>query len=125
MSPALLVLLVAFSGNPGMHLGNAEKTHIDVRRKRAYRVNCDRLDWQQLSSSPRGWASGMERAGGFIAEEPEDYGASCAGGYEPEEEPVVGCSHCGNISFSQEWHKAFGVMLCNSCKKEEKLISKV
>lgn len=36
-----------------------------------------------------------------------------------------GCQVCGSLTFSQEWHEAFGVILCNSCKMEESLISKV
>lgn len=36
-----------------------------------------------------------------------------------------GCTCCGNLSFSQEWYKAFGVVLCNGCKAQEELIPKV
>ncbi|GIL66005.1 hypothetical protein Vafri_19648 [Volvox africanus] len=35
-----------------------------------------------------------------------------------------GCEHCGNLSFSSEWFKAFGVVLCNQCKRDEALVSK-
>lgn len=36
-----------------------------------------------------------------------------------------GCSECASLSYSQEYHQAFGVFLCNMCKKSENLISKV
>ncbi|EFJ45434.1 hypothetical protein VOLCADRAFT_94294 [Volvox carteri f. nagariensis] len=35
-----------------------------------------------------------------------------------------GCETCGNLSFSSEWYQAFGVVLCNHCKRNESLISK-
>ena len=38
---------------------------------------------------------------------------------------IRGCTCCGNLSFSQEWYKAFGVVLCNGCKAQEELIPKV
>ncbi len=38
---------------------------------------------------------------------------------------IRGCSICGNLSFSQEWYKAFGVVFCNGCKAQEELIPKV
>ncbi|GLC37694.1 hypothetical protein PLESTB_000803000 [Pleodorina starrii] len=34
------------------------------------------------------------------------------------------CESCGNLSFSSEWFQAFGVVLCNHCKRDEALISK-
>ncbi|KAL3137745.1 hypothetical protein ABBQ38_005009 [Trebouxia sp. C0009 RCD-2024] len=37
---------------------------------------------------------------------------------------IRGCTSCGNLSFSQEWFKAFGVVLCNGCKAQEELIPK-
>lgn len=37
---------------------------------------------------------------------------------------IRGCTSCGNLSFSQEWYKAFGVVLCNGCKAQEELIPK-
>lgn len=37
---------------------------------------------------------------------------------------IRGCTTCGNLSFSQEWYKAFGVVLCNGCKAQEELIPK-
>lgn len=37
---------------------------------------------------------------------------------------IRGCTVCGNLSFSQEWYKAFGVVLCNGCKAQEELIPK-
>lgn len=36
-----------------------------------------------------------------------------------------GCERCTSLSYSEEYHKAFGVMLCNVCRKSESLISKV
>ena len=36
-----------------------------------------------------------------------------------------GCTSCGNLSFSQEWYEAFGVVLCIGCKAQEELIPKV
>lgn len=36
-----------------------------------------------------------------------------------------GCSRCPSLSFRSDWLKAFGVVLCNACSKEERLISKV
>ncbi len=38
---------------------------------------------------------------------------------------IRGCTICGNLSFSQEWYKAFGVVFCNGCKAQEELIPKV
>ncbi|KAG2488414.1 hypothetical protein HYH03_013098 [Edaphochlamys debaryana] len=43
-------------------------------------------------------------------------GFFCAGG--------TACEHCGSLSFSNEWYQAFGVLLCNQCKRDEALISK-
>lgn len=37
---------------------------------------------------------------------------------------IRGCTTCGNLSFSQEWYKAFGVVFCNGCKAQEELITK-
>lgn len=37
---------------------------------------------------------------------------------------IRGCTVCGNLSFSQEWYKAFGVVFCNGCKAQEELIPK-
>lgn len=36
-----------------------------------------------------------------------------------------GCSRCPSLSFNSEWLHAFGVVLCNECKRAERLISKV
>lgn len=36
-----------------------------------------------------------------------------------------GCTKCSNLSFSQEFANAFGVYLCITCRRKEKLISKV
>lgn len=36
-----------------------------------------------------------------------------------------GCSRCPSLSFNSEWLRAFGVVLCNECKRSERLISKV
>ncbi|KAL4424623.1 hypothetical protein ABPG77_002241 [Micractinium sp. CCAP 211/92] len=35
-----------------------------------------------------------------------------------------GCSRCPSLSFNSEWLRAFGVVLCNECKRSERLISK-
>ena len=35
-----------------------------------------------------------------------------------------GCEHCGSLTFSQEWFNAFGVVICNQCKADVKLITK-
>lgn len=46
----------------------------------------------------------------------------------PEDAYVAGrggCSNCGSLSYSQEWFVAFGVYLCQECKRNENLISKV
>lgn len=42
------------------------------------------------------------------------------GGFMPS-----GCEKCNSLTFSQEWYKAFGVMLCTGCTRSERLISKV
>lgn len=36
-----------------------------------------------------------------------------------------GCQKCGSLSFSQEWFDVFGVIFCNSCRRDEELITKV
>jgi DNA repair protein len=36
----------------------------------------------------------------------------------------IGCSKCNSLSYSDEFFKAFKVMLCNQCRRNEKLISK-
>jgi hypothetical protein len=36
-----------------------------------------------------------------------------------------GCTRCSSLSWNQEWLEAFGVRLCNTCKREQPLISKV
>lgn len=36
----------------------------------------------------------------------------------------TGCSLCNSLSYSDEFFKAFKVMLCNQCRRNEKLISK-
>jgi len=36
----------------------------------------------------------------------------------------IGCSKCNSLSYSDEFYKAFKVMLCNQCRRNEKLISK-
>lgn len=36
-----------------------------------------------------------------------------------------GCTKCSSLSFSQEFSDAFGVLLCATCRRKEKLISKV
>ncbi|KAL4448613.1 hypothetical protein ABPG75_005832 [Micractinium tetrahymenae] len=35
-----------------------------------------------------------------------------------------GCSRCPSLSFNSEWLRAFGVVLCNECKRAERLITK-
>ncbi|CAL5221497.1 g3700 [Coccomyxa viridis] len=35
-----------------------------------------------------------------------------------------GCIHCGSLTFSNEYFKAFNVLVCNSCKQNEELIAK-
>ena len=51
----------------------------------------------------------------------EEAGAS-GGGFEVDD----GCSHCGDQgSISQDYLKAFGVLICCHCKREEQLIAKV
>lgn len=35
-----------------------------------------------------------------------------------------GCSRCTSLSFSEEFRSVFGVLLCNACRRQEKLISK-
>jgi len=35
-----------------------------------------------------------------------------------------GCSKCQSLSFSDEFFKAFGVLLCNNCRRSEQLLSK-
>lgn len=47
--------------------------------------------------------------------EPPDLGLEAQGG----------CSRCPSLTFRSDWLKAFGVVLCNSCAKAERLISKV
>lgn len=42
-----------------------------------------------------------------------------------DDEGRWGCSQCASLTFNAEWHKAFGVVLCNACKRNEELISKV
>jgi len=37
---------------------------------------------------------------------------------------IPGCSGCGNLSYNSVWYEAFGVFICESCKKYEQLISK-
>eukprot|EP00798_Chlamydomonas_sp_ICE-L_P017109 gene17109-23411_t len=37
---------------------------------------------------------------------------------------MSGCEYCGCFSYNSSWYEAFGVMLCESCRKSEKLISK-
>lgn len=37
---------------------------------------------------------------------------------------LEGCSECGCLSFNSVWHSTFGIMLCETCKKNEKLITK-
>ncbi len=53
--------------------------------------------------------------------------AAWDGGEPPdlELEAQGGCSRCPSLSFRSDWLKAFGVVLCNTCSKEERLISKV
>lgn len=36
-----------------------------------------------------------------------------------------GCSNCSSVTINQEWRQVFGVLLCNSCKLNDPLISKV
>lgn len=36
-----------------------------------------------------------------------------------------GCSKCSSLTFSEEFSKSFGVLLCNQCRRSESLISKV
>ncbi|KAK9915247.1 hypothetical protein WJX75_006703 [Coccomyxa subellipsoidea] len=35
-----------------------------------------------------------------------------------------GCMHCGSLTFSNEYYNAFKVLICNSCKGQDDLISK-
>lgn len=42
----------------------------------------------------------------------------------PDQNPNCGCSKCSSLSYSEEFFKAFNVMLCNGCRRNEKLISK-
>jgi hypothetical protein len=35
------------------------------------------------------------------------------------------CERCGSLTYCSKWEQAFGVKLCSSCKKDDKLISKV
>lgn len=35
------------------------------------------------------------------------------------------CSSCGSLSLSGQWLQAFGVAICNSCRQDEELITKV
>ncbi|GAB4817316.1 hypothetical protein N2152v2_004362 [Parachlorella kessleri] len=35
-----------------------------------------------------------------------------------------GCTRCSSLTWNQEWLEAFGVRLCNQCKREEPLVSK-
>lgn len=53
--------------------------------------------------------------------------AAWDGGEPPDLELEVqgGCSRCPSLTFRSDWLKAFGVVLCNSCSKAERLISKV
>ena len=44
---------------------------------------------------------------------------------EEQPEALGGCSRCPSLSFNSEWHRAFGVVLCNQCRRQEGLISKV
>ncbi|GAX75983.1 hypothetical protein CEUSTIGMA_g3426.t1 [Chlamydomonas eustigma] len=37
---------------------------------------------------------------------------------------IAGCNHCGNLSYNSSWYEAFGVLICESCKNHEQLISK-
>jgi DNA repair protein len=41
-----------------------------------------------------------------------------------EQSPQCGCSKCNSLSYSDEFFKAFNVMFCNQCRRNEKLISK-
>lgn len=43
---------------------------------------------------------------------------------EHAEARASGCASCSSLSFNQDWLAAFGVPLCNSCRMNEKLISK-
>jgi hypothetical protein len=45
----------------------------------------------------------------------------------PDQEPRIysGCTKCNSLSFSQEFSDAFGVLLCATCRRKEKLVSKV
>lgn len=42
----------------------------------------------------------------------------------PNAAHVSGCSRCSSLSFSKEFYDAFKVLLCNECRRSEKLISK-
>ena len=35
------------------------------------------------------------------------------------------CERCGSLTYCTKWEQAFAVKLCASCKKDEKLLSKV
>ena len=48
-----------------------------------------------------------------------------SGRMNQEQESFSTCEDCGSLSFSQQWHKAFGVRLCNDCRGGYGLISKV
>lgn len=39
-------------------------------------------------------------------------------------DPAAGCSKCSSLSYSDEFFKAFGVLVCNQCRKGERLVSK-
>ncbi|KAL6783878.1 XPA1 [Auxenochlorella protothecoides x Auxenochlorella symbiontica] len=42
----------------------------------------------------------------------------------PDSVAASGCSRCTSLSFNQEWLAAFHVALCNTCRQNEKLVSK-
>eukprot|EP00879_Flechtneria_rotunda_P024529 GHRR01026005.1.p1 GENE.GHRR01026005.1~~GHRR01026005.1.p1 ORF type:complete len:168 (+),score=43.02 GHRR01026005.1:253-756(+) len=37
---------------------------------------------------------------------------------------MPGCQYCGGTTFNPEWEQAFGVTICNACRRHERLISK-
>lgn len=85
----------------------------------------------------------MEEGGGFITEELErviqkqqpQEGAEQHSLAFYSKRPTIheprqpgdpsGCHGCSSLSYSQDLYAAFGVYLCQECRKKEKLLSKV
>ena len=69
-----------------------------------------------------------QRPGVYRPPPPDDAGPGAApdpGLLEEHPEAGGGCSRCSSLSFNAEWLRAFGVVLCNACRREEPLIAKV